>query len=325
VDRRAFLATLTGGLLAAPLAADAQPAGKVVYRIGWLTPAVMEVPTRSQREALRALGYVEGQAVAFEARSAEDDLDRLPRLAAELVHSRVDVIVAVSPPAILAARQATDTIPIVMAYWGAGGLIESGIVANFARPGGNVTGIYMLAAELDAKRLELLLQGVPKAGKVGVLDPQAAGFTLLEVQGVAKARGVKLHVTTVSRSRDGYQRAFDSMAKAHVEALLVPSFPRFFKDAPLIIELAARRHIPAVYEWPSMAEGGGLMAYGPTFAELDGRVTSFIDRILKGAKPADMPVIQPTKFELVINLKTAKALGLTIPPSLLQRADQVIE
>jgi putative ABC transport system substrate-binding protein len=181
----------------------------VLYRIGWLTPAVMEVPTRSQREALRALGYVEGQAVAFEARSAEDDLDRLPRLAAELVHARVDVIVAVSPPAILAARQATDTIPIVMAYWGAGGLIESGIVANFARPGGNVTGIYMLAAELDAKRLELLLLALPKARKVGVLDPQAAGFTLLEVQGVAKARGVKLHVTTVSRTPDGYQRAFD--------------------------------------------------------------------------------------------------------------------
>jgi putative ABC transport system substrate-binding protein len=171
VDRRAFLATLTSGLLAAPLAAEAQPLGKV-YRIGWLTPAVMEVPTRSQREALRSLGYVEGQAVAFEARSAEDNLDRLPRLAAELVHSKVDVIVAVSPPAILAARQATDTIPIVMAYWGAGGLIESGIVANFARPGGNVTGIYMLAAELDAKRLELLLQTVPKARKVGVLDPK---------------------------------------------------------------------------------------------------------------------------------------------------------
>jgi putative ABC transport system substrate-binding protein len=324
VDRRTFIGTLTGGLLAAPLAVGAQQAGKM-YRIGWLTPAVMEVPTRSQREALRALGYVEGQAVAFEARSAEDDLDRLPRLAAELVHSRVDIIVAVSPPAILAARQATDTIPIVMAYWGAGGLIESGIVANFARPGGNVTGIYMLAAELDVKRLELLLQTVPKARKVAVLDPQAAGFTLTEVQKVAKARGVQLHVTAVGGGREGYRQTFDGMAKAHVEALLVPSFPRFFKDARLIIEFAARRRIPAVYEWPSMAEDGGLMAYGPTFVELDGRVAAFIDRILKGAKPADMPVIQPTKFELVINLKTAKALGLTIPQSVLGRADEVIQ
>ena len=324
MDRRSFLGSFAGGLLATPLAAEAQPARKV-YRIGWLTPAVMEVPTRSQREALRSLGYVEGQAIAFEARSAEDNLDRLPRLAAELVHSRVDVIVAVSPPAILAARQATDTIPIVMAYWGAAGLIESGIVATFARPGGNVTGIYMLAAELDAKRLELLLQTVPKARKVGVLDPQAAGFILTEVQRVAEAAGVQLHVMAVGRGREGYQPAFDSMVRAHVEGLLIPSFPRFFKDARVIIELAARRRIPAVYEWPSMAEDGGLMAYGPTFAELDGRVAAFVDRILRGAKPADLPVIQPTKFNLVINLKTAKALGLTIPPSLLQRADQVIE
>jgi putative ABC transport system substrate-binding protein len=323
MERRTFLATVAAGVLA-PLAAEGQQASRV-WRIGWLTPAVIEVPSRAFREALRALGYVEGQTVAFESRSAEDDLDRLPRLAAELVRSQVDVIVAVSPPAILAARQATDTIPIIMAYWGAGGLIESGIVANFARPGGNVTGIYMLAAELDAKRLELLLQAVPNARNVGVLDPQAAGFTLTEVQRVAEAVGVQLHVTAVGRGRAGYQRAFDSMAKARVAALLVPSFPRFFSDARQIIEGAARRRIPAVYEWPSMAEDGGLMAYGPTFTELDGRVAAFVDRILKGAKPADLPVIQPTKFDLVINLKTAKALGLTIPPSLLQRADQVIE
>jgi putative ABC transport system substrate-binding protein len=254
---------------------------------------------------MRALGYVVGQTVAFESRSAEDDLGRLPRLAAEVIDSKVDVIVAVSPPAILAARQATDTIPIVMAYWGAGGLIESGIVANFARPGGNVTGIYMFAAELDAKRLDLLLQTVPQARKVGVLDPQAAGFTLTEVQRVAGAVGVQLHVTAVGRGREGYQQAFDSLAKASVEALLVPSFPRFFRDARQIIELAARRRIPAVYEWPSMVKDGGLMSYGPTFAELDGRVAAFVDRILKGAKPADLPIEQPTKFELVINLKSA--------------------
>ena len=159
-----------------------QPRG--AHRIGWLAP-ISEEYSRGLREALRTLGYVEGQTVELERRSAEDDLDRLPKLASELVRAKVDVIVAVSPPAILAAKQATDTIPIVMAYWGADGLIESGIVASFARPGGNVTGVYMLAAELDAKRLELLLQAVPKARRVGVLDPQAAGFSLTEVQRVA--------------------------------------------------------------------------------------------------------------------------------------------
>jgi ABC-type uncharacterized transport system substrate-binding protein len=173
--------------------------------------------------------------------------------------------------------------------------------------------------------LELLLQAVPRARKVGVLDPHAAGFTLTEVQRVARAAGVQLHVTAVGMGRDGYQRAFDAMAKAGIEALLVPSFPRFFEGVRQIIELAARRRIPAVYEWPSMAEDGGLMAYGPTFAELDGRVAAIVHRILKGAKPGDQPIEQPTKFELAVNLKTAKALGLTIPPSLLQRADQVIE
>ncbi len=311
MERRRFIEVIAGGLLAAPRAAGAQPTGRV-YRIGWLTPAGAG-PSPASREAMRALGYVEGQTVAFESRSAEDDLGRLPRLAAELVHSKVDVIVAVSPPAIRAARQATDTIPIVMAYWGQGGLIESGIVASFASPGGNVTGLHILAAELDAKRLELLLQAIPKARKVGVLDPQAAGFTL------------QLQITAVGRGSEGYERAFDSMAKARVEALLVPSFPRFFRDAGRIIELAARRRIPAVYEWPAMAKDGGLMAYGPTYAELNGRVAAFVDRILKGAKPGDLPIEQPPKFELVINLKTAKALGLTVPPSLLGRTDEVIQ
>jgi putative ABC transport system substrate-binding protein len=323
MNRRTFLRALSGSLLAAPFTVEAQPAGRI-YTVGWLTPADVKEHSRAFREAMRALGYLEGQTVAFEARSAEDDLERLPRLAAELVHAKVDVIVAVSPPAILAAKQATNAIPIVMAFWGRSGLIESGLVASLARPGGNVTGVYMLAAELDAKRLELLLQAVPKARKVGVLDPQT-GFTLGDVRKVAEAAGVQLHVTAVGTGREGYQRAFDSMAKARVEALLVPSFPRFFKDARQIIELAARRRFPAVYEWPSMAKEGGLMSYGPTFAELDGPVGAFVDRIRKGAKPGDLPIEQPTRFELVINLKTAKALGLTIPDSLLRRADEVIQ
>ncbi len=212
MERRTFLATLAGSLLATPLAAEAQQA-KRAYRIGWITPAVIEGGWRAFREAMRALGYVEGQTVAFESRSAEDHLDRLPRLAGELVHSKVDVIVAVSPPAILAARQATNTIPIVMAFWGTSGLIESGIVATLSRPGGNVSGVYMLAAELDAKRLELLVQAVPKARKVGVLDP-GPGFTLTEVQKVAKALGVQLHVTAAGGGREGYRSCCQSASQA---------------------------------------------------------------------------------------------------------------
>jgi putative ABC transport system substrate-binding protein len=210
-----------------------------------------------------------------------------------------------------------------MSFWGTTGLIESGVVASFARPGGNVTGVHMLAAELDAKRLELLVQAVPRARKVGVLDP-GASITLTEVRRVADSVGAQLHVSVVGTDRDGYQRAFESLAKARVEALLVPSFPRFFNEARQIIELAAQRRIPAMYEWSSMARDGGLMAYGPTLPELLGRVAAFVYRILKGANPAVLPVEQPTRFELTINLRTARTLGLTIPPAVLARADEVI-
>jgi putative tryptophan/tyrosine transport system substrate-binding protein len=323
MNRRTFIRAAAGSLLISPLAVLAQPAAKIV-RIGWLTPDVVEVHTRAFRDAMRALGYVEGQTFVVETRSADNDLDRLPGLAAELVRSNVDVIVAVSPPAIIAARKATDTIPIVMAFWGGGGLIETGMVANLARPGSNVTGVSMLAAELEAKRLELLLQAVPKARRVGVLNP-GRGPTLAEVERVADSAGVQLRVTPVTGGDDRYQRAFDALAQSQVDALLVPSFPRFFKDARTIIDLAASKRIPAIYEWPSMAEDGGLMAYGPTLAELDGRVASFVQRIVKGARPGELPIEQPSKFELVINLKTAKALDMTIPPSLLLRADRVLQ
>jgi putative ABC transport system substrate-binding protein len=323
MNRRMFLGAAAGGMLIAPLAAIAQPAAKIV-RIGWLTPDAVEVHSRLFREAMRALGHGEGQTYLVETRSAGNDLDRLPGLAAELVRSKVDVIIAVSPPAIVAARKATDSIPIIMAFWGGDGLMDSGMVANFARPGGNVTGVSMLADELDAKRLELLLQAVPKARKVGVLVP-GRGVTLTEVQSVADGAGVQLRATPVTEGDDRYRRAFDALAQAQVDALLVPSFPRFFKDARTIIDLAASKRIPAIYEWPSMAEDGGLMAYGPTLAELDGRVASFVQRIGKGARPGELPIEQPSKFELVVNLKTAKALGLTIPPSFLLRADRVVQ
>jgi putative ABC transport system substrate-binding protein len=317
MNRRCFIAAVAGAAVAAPFAA----AQSVAKRIGWLVPEVVEDHSRAFRGALRALGYIEGQTVRFEARSANGDLDRLPRLATELVSSRPDVIVAVTTPAILAARSATDTIPIVMAFWGGRGLIESGIVASLARPGGNVTGVYVLGTELDAKRVQLLLQVAPKARKIGVLYPGKVS----EEERVAEVSGVELRVTEVGRNLEDYNRAFEAMAEAGVEALLVPGFPRFVKEIHQITELAATRHVPAMYEWPSMAEEGGLMSYGPSLADLEDRAASFVDRILKGAKPGNLPVEQPTKFELIINLKTAASLGLTIPKSLLLRADKLIQ
>jgi putative tryptophan/tyrosine transport system substrate-binding protein len=322
-NRRAFISAAAAGVLLLSRFAAAQPARKVV-RIGWLTPSDIEIHVRSFRDAMRALGYVEGQTYTIETRSAGNDLDRLPTLAAELVNLKVDIIVAVSPPAIVAAKQASATIPIVMAFWGGGGLVESGVVANLARPGGNVTGVSMLAVELEAKRLEYLLQAVPKARIVGVLDP-GSGYTFSEIRAVAERGGVQLRFATVGQGSDAYLRAFDVLKDARVEALLVPSSPRLFRDSRMIIDLAAARHIPAIYEWPDMADVGGLMAYGPTFAELDSRVASFVQRIMNGASPAVLAIEQPSKFELVVNLRTAKALGFTFPPPLLLRADRVIQ
>jgi putative tryptophan/tyrosine transport system substrate-binding protein len=292
-----------------------------IARIGFLTPASGGVWPEFVA-ALRALGYVEGQTITFEVRPAGDSLDRLPELAADLVRSKVDVIVAVSPPAILAAKHATSTIPVVMGFWGGEGLLESGLVTSFARPGGNVTGVYMLAAELDAKRFELLLQALPNARKVAVLNP-GDGWMFTEVRQAARAAGIQLHITDPPGS-EGYDRLFDTMAKARVDAVLVLSFPRFYYDHQRIIEAAAKRRIPAMYEWGEIGRDGGLLAYGPVRAELNRSVASYVDRILKGAKPGDLPIEQPTQFELVVNLRTARALGLTIPQSILQRAEQVI-
>jgi putative tryptophan/tyrosine transport system substrate-binding protein len=324
MKRRPFIRAVTAALLLPATAVFAQTPPKVA-RIGWLTPEVIESHTRAFREAMLVLGQAEGRNYVIESRSAGDELGRLPGLAAELVNAKVDIIVAVSPPAILAARKATDTIPIVMAFWGGGGLVESGLVATLARPGGNVTGVSMLATELEAKRLELLLQAVPRARKIGVLDPGPA-YSLADAQKIADGAGAQLRVTAVVGPADvAYQRAFEAMGREHVDALFVPSYPRFFKDARQIITLAAAHRIPAIYEWPSMADAGGLMAYGPTLDELDGRVASFVVRVLTGAKPAVLPIEQPNKFELVINLATAKALGMTIPQPLQLRADRVIQ
>jgi ABC-type uncharacterized transport system substrate-binding protein len=323
MERRTFLGVIAGGLLAAPVAAEAQQARKVP-RVGWMASFGGFRPTF--REAMRELGYVEGKTVVFEIRNADGRHDRIPDLVAELIASNVDIIVAAAPPAILAARNATRSIPIVMAYWGGPDLVEAGVIAHFTRPGSNVTGVHMLSEALDAKRLELLVQAVPAAKKVAVLTHEGAGFEPQVVgvglRTVAPSLRVELHFAPVA---EGYEAAFDSIARVGAGSLVVLTAPRFDRDIKLIVDLAARRRIPAIYFWGAHATEGGLMGYGPSRVEMDRQAARLVDKILKGAKPGDLPVEQPTKFELVINLKTAKALGLTIPSSLLQRADRVIE
>jgi len=247
--RRIGLAIIvTVSLLLVPFAAEAQPATKV-WRIGYLTPA--ELPPAPLIEALRQLGYVDGQTAKLEVRGAKNDLTRLPELAADLVRRQVDIIVAGSPPAIIAAKQMTSTTPIVMAAWGGEGLLKSGVVASFRRPGGNVTGMYMFAAELDAKRLELLLEAVPRARNISVLNP-GHGWSLAYLREVAETRRLQLVFSEIP-GPDGYGPAFAAMNKAKVDAVLVPSFPRFYFEHPLIIEAAAQQRIPAIYEWGDMA------------------------------------------------------------------------
>jgi putative ABC transport system substrate-binding protein len=326
VDRRAFTVGAFA-LLAAPLAAGGQPAGRV-YRLGVLSlaSAAPADPTgflNRLTTSLRELGYVEGQNLVMERRSAEGMIDRLPGLARELVQLRVDVIVAVSTAAIRPAKDATSTIPIVM--FGGSDPVADGIVASLARPGGNITGV-LIAAEvtLAGKRLELIKKAVPRAMRIALLAPDdpSAQTQVQEAQKAASALGVKLIVAAV-RGGD-YDRAFAAMAAERAGALLVLASPILNRDRTRIIDLAAKHRLPAVYQWREHVEEGGLMAYGGSLSGLSRRAAAYVDRILKGAKPGDLPIEQPTKFELVVNLKTAKALGLTIPQSVLLQADEVI-
>ena len=327
MDRRRFLLTSLVGALAALVPAGSQEAGKVL-RIGWLTFG-SGGPRSTFRDALRELGYVEGKNIAFEARASDGQSDRLPALAAELVALKVDVIVAVAPAAIRAAKAATTTIPILMAYWGGPDLVESGIVKAWTRPGGNITGVDMLNTALDSKRLELLLEATPHAHRIAVLihGTNRAGWEnqLKAVRMLAERAGKWLDLFDVGRDHAGYTEAFSSIRRAAADVLLVPSSPVFSRDRRIIIDLAARYRIPAMFELASMAQDGGLMAYSASVSEMDRQVATLLDKVVKGVRPGDLPIEQPTKFEFVINLQTAKALGLTIPPSLLARADQVIE
>jgi putative ABC transport system substrate-binding protein len=329
VDRRTFLGTLAGSVLAAPLAAAGQQAAKIA-RIGWL--GANPAPGRHMREAflqgLRDLGYVEGRNVVVEYRFAEGKLERYPALAAELVTLKVDVIVAPITLAALAAKQATKTIPIVFAA--VGDPITDGLVASLARPGGNVTGLSVLSPELVGKRLEQIKQAVPGISRVAVLWQPGAAPTrteqemLKEGEVTAQALGVRPQFVEARRPAD-LDRAFSDMTKARSGALTVLPGNMFFSERRRLVGLAAKNRLPAVYPSREYVDAGGYMSYAPNGADLFRRAAIYVDKILKGAKPGDLPVEQPTTFELVINLKTAKALGLTIPPSVLGRADQVIE
>jgi putative ABC transport system substrate-binding protein len=326
MERRAFLGVMAGSLLAAPLAAAAQPAQKV-WHIGWLDHlgAALEWQAPFVRE-LRELGYIEGRNLVLDVRHGEWEFDRLPALAADLVRRKVDLIVALRDPAIQAAMHATHTIPIAMV--GSADPMGLGFVASLGRPAGNVTGLSDVGAELAGKQLDLLKQAVPRIARVTILTSATVGAkerAQRRTRQAAQALGITLRFEEI-RNRADVEHAFADMAE-RPDALMVLGEQLLDPSSTIrIVQLAQTRKIPvmldSVYE---TFHYGGLMFYGVSYALQAKRAATYVDKILKGAKPGDLPVEQPTKFDFVINLKTATALGLTIPPSLLQRADQVIE
>jgi putative ABC transport system substrate-binding protein len=313
-------------LLLPSLGAEAQQRAKTA-RIGFLSISAGPNPNMDVLPGLRELGWVEGRNLFVERRWAAGQEDQLPAMAADLVNLKMDVIVTLSTPAAMAAKQATNTIPIVITF--VADPLGSGLVASLARPGGNITGVTTIAPELVAKRLELLKQVVPDAGRIAVLwDP--IGLTERtrrnmreETEAAGRALGVNLQFFEVRRPED-FERVFAAMVDARIGALLVSPTPMLFEARKGIVTHAAKNRLPTVYAWREAVEAAGLVSYATNFPEMYRRAAIYVDKILKGAKPGDLPIEQPTRFELVINLKTAKALGLSIPDSLLQRADEVI-
>jgi putative ABC transport system substrate-binding protein len=316
-------------LLAFAFVAEAQQPKKV-SRIGYLSslsPSSESTRSEGIRLALRELGYIEGQNIAIEYRYAEGKLNRYPEVAADLVRLKVDIIVVAGGSGVIrAARNATNTIPIVMT--GAGDVVEAGLVESLARPGGNVTGFTNLGRELGGKRLELLKEAVPKLARVAVLYNQATTGTAREVKEdlpvAARALGLTIHPWVV-RDADGFDKVFAAMGKQRPDGLYVAVGPLMRNNGKRIASFALKSRLPSTYVNREYVDAGGLMYYGADQADSYRRVAYYVDRILKGAKPADLPVEQPKKFELVINLKTAKQIGLTIPPNVLARADKVIK
>ncbi len=328
MNRRTFLCGLALGTLALPLAAEAQQAGKV-YRIGYLgtsSPSLEPHYVEAFRQKLRDLGYIEGQNSVIEYRWAEGQDDRLPGLAAELVRLKADVIVTTGTPGTLAAKQATKTIPIVMAS--SGNPVQSGLVASLNRPGGNVTGLSIFAPELEGKRLELLKEAVPRLSRVALLwNPANPALTVIFQQTQIAAQALRLTLQPVVEVRrvTDFENAFSTIAGARPQALVVLVDRLLLAHRRRIVDFAANSRLPAMYGYRDYVDAGGLMSYAPSNIDLFRGAAIYVDKILKGANPANLPVQQPAKFELVINLKAAKALGLTIPPSLRLRADEVIQ
>jgi putative tryptophan/tyrosine transport system substrate-binding protein len=327
MNRRSFISGITASLLAALLAAEAQPAGKV-YRLGILSATVPPAPSDRGVVSLlvlaflREMGYVEGQNLVVERRYAENQFDRLPGLARQLVELHLDVIFAVGNDAPGALREVSKSIPIVMIGRDP---VKLGYVASLARPGGNITGVVISETGLADKRLELLKEAVPRATRIAILASGDIGIKdqIQEAERSASSLGLTLLVVDVSNRN--YERAFAKLTAERAHALFVPSSPVLNVDRKQIIALAAKHRLPAMYQWREHVAEGGLMAYGSSLSSLSRHAAAYIDRILKGANPAELPIQQPTAYELTINLRTAKALGLTIRQSVLLRADQVIE
>jgi putative ABC transport system substrate-binding protein len=326
IERRKFLATLGGAAMAWPLAARAQRARKT-HTIGFLSPAMAVFTAYSTVlfNALRELGWIEGQNIAIERRYAENRLERLPELAAELVHLNVEVIVATGTLGPLAAKRATSAIPIVMTA--AGDPLASGLVASLAHPGGNVTGLSLMVPDIAGKRLELLREIVPRLVNVAVLWNAANPYPAIvfkETQTAAQKLGIEVQSLEV-RSPDDFNGAFEKARRQRPDALIEVEDPLTNSLHKRIVEFAAAEQLPSLHGIREEVETGGLISYGASVPDLFRRAAGYVDKILKGAKPADLPVEQPTTFELVINLKTARALGIDVPPTLLARADKVIE
>ena len=326
-NRRKLIVALGAGALAAPLGSLAQQKGKV-WRIGFLGAATASGSARrveALRAGLRDLGYVEGKNIVIDFRWAEGNYERLPQLAAELVRLKVDVLVTAGTPSILAAKSATTTIPIVMAS--GGDPVATGLVTSLARPGGNVTGMAGFSPELMVKRLELLKDVFPRARQVAVLfnpdNPSHIKISLPVMDAAAKSLKLELHQFG-ARGPSEFESAFAAMAKRRVDAVVTSQDSMLTDNAGAIANLAAKMRLPSV-GFPEFAEAGGLMAYGVNRVEFFRRAAYFVDRILKGARPGDLPVEQATRFETVLNLKSAKALGLQFPQAVLARADRVIE
>jgi len=327
MDRRAFIKSVMSGLIAAPLAVRAQQAGKV-HRIGFLgnsTPALEANLVGPFREGLRELGYLEGRNILIEYRWAEGKYERFPALIGELIALKVDVIVTAGTPAALAVRRATATIPLVMVA--VGDPVGTGLVASLALPGGNATGLTSIAPDLEGKRLEMLNAIVPKLSQVAILwNPDNAFHVKAEKEARAAAQVLRVHVHSVGvRTAEDLDRAFDTILRERPGAFIMLADRIFLHNRARIVDFAARNRLPAVYAYRELVEAGGLMSFGPNYADMHRRAATYVDKILKGAKPSDLPVELPTKFEFVINLKSAKALGLGVPQTVLLLADEVMQ